>query len=272
MTGHRGVRSFHWAGSVLVALAGCAADPAAEACGGSQPALEDCGAIGVYSADCGGDGTPTFACDPTLGTCRWFSGACVAQGYVASDCPASDPCCHPSGEGTWAFADGMTEDPATTLRELWIDIAVIADTPIDPSGSLNLDVAVDPTFTPPAYPTVTCEGEAASRTFAQLCQGYLLPMQVYRGQDTVALELTPNLYGATILFELIDDAGDGPTGRVYVGYQNDFRFMPVAQCGAAFPDLGFAPSGSLVVNGLGLSAMHGRITIPFDDGSITVAF
>jgi hypothetical protein len=275
MMGHASVRRFSrwpWVGSLgLAALAGCApADPLEVACGGAQPALEDCGSLGVYSADCGGEGSSVFACTPELGTCRWFAGGCVAEGYVASDCPSSDPCCHATADGPWPFADGMTEALGAP-HEMAEEIAVIGGTPIDDSGPFNLTVTVDPTFSYPERPVVTCEGEMVRSTFGQLCQGYLLVIVAQRTHESVALELSPSLYGATIALELWpSDAG--AVGRAFVAYQNDFRTTPVARCNEGIAGLGLAPNGTLTVTGLEEMTLHGEVVIPFDDGSITVAF
>ncbi|MBP9202538.1 MAG: hypothetical protein KBG28_01050 [Kofleriaceae bacterium] len=59
--------------------------------------IDDC-YRGYYFAECALDSPnaqvePRFACSPDRADCAWFTG-CVATGYVASDCPAEDLCCH----------------------------------------------------------------------------------------------------------------------------------------------------------------------------------
>jgi len=70
------------------------------ACGGPAPLIEECD-YGKTWADCGGTGAAsTFACPTRSGCvgcppfgCRWFARGCVAQGYDASACSATNLCC-----------------------------------------------------------------------------------------------------------------------------------------------------------------------------------
>lgn len=54
--------------------------------------LEECEQRTGISADCGGEGGPVLACS-RRGECRWFAGACIADDFEASPCPADDVCC-----------------------------------------------------------------------------------------------------------------------------------------------------------------------------------
>jgi len=87
--------------SLLLAMSGCAPDGPAS--------LSACD-FGLYWADCGGNSAPAIGCDQTVGDCRWFAGGTAVQGYVVSDCPASEPCCHDN----WPFSEFA---PSGTARE-----------------------------------------------------------------------------------------------------------------------------------------------------------
>lgn len=82
----------------MLVVCGCAADPV-HPCEGAVPAIEAC-ERGVAWADCGGDGAPRFACSGF--DCLWFTGGCVAEGFVASPCPATDLCCQSTSSGSAA--------------------------------------------------------------------------------------------------------------------------------------------------------------------------
>lgn len=255
-------------GSSALAM-GCAASHWDEACGGPQPALAECG-LGVYSADCGGDGEPVFACEPESATCRWFRGACVAEGFVVSDCPASDRCCHATPEGTWPFADGMVGDRYAS-NAIVEDIAVIGSTPITDESPLNLTVTVDPTLVSPSSITVTCVGETAPRIFSGLCDAYVAYVGPSRVHDTFAFELSRGIGGTGLLFEILIRPDGIPTGRLLLTSRNDDRtHAPVPNC-AYPPGLGVAPSGTLVMSALS-GPPHGRLEVPLADGSVTVTF
>ncbi|MCA9579606.1 MAG: hypothetical protein R3B40_04400 [Polyangiales bacterium] len=83
-----------WAGLIVAfvaaAVQGCASTH--EVAPPAGIALDDC-YVGAFFADCGGEGTPRFACPETSGSCRWFTGGTVAEGYVAWSCADGQICC-----------------------------------------------------------------------------------------------------------------------------------------------------------------------------------
>src|SRR4051812_34211252 len=85
----------------LLALAGCAPDSSCR--GGRTPILGEC-TQGLTWVECPGDGPPRFACGQA-GGCVWFTTSCVPEGYRATDCPATDPCCHRDAAGSWPYPD-----------------------------------------------------------------------------------------------------------------------------------------------------------------------
>ena len=74
-------------------LSACSATIVEDRCNGARPVLADCVYGGAW-AECGGaDDGPLFACYASGGGCLWFEHGCLAQGFVASSCPADDLCC-----------------------------------------------------------------------------------------------------------------------------------------------------------------------------------
>ena len=80
---------------------------------------------GLYWAECGGNGPSALGCDRSSGDCRWFSGGETAAGYVVSDCPLTDICCHEF----WPFTDfdpsGPTLDHALDQMGVVLGVGVI---------------------------------------------------------------------------------------------------------------------------------------------------
>jgi hypothetical protein len=134
-------------------VAACAYDGP---CGGERPRLSDC-SRGLSFAECGGTGDPTLACDDT-GRCFWFSDACVARDFVATDCAAGDVCCHASGEGEWPWASWGPSEPGAAGR-IADDLAMIGAQPITRSSPAGLSVSVAAPDDSPVSPTVSCTGD-----------------------------------------------------------------------------------------------------------------
>jgi hypothetical protein len=145
--------------SVLLVAAGLGCAPAepADPCAGSAPPFEDC-TSGLAWSDCGGGAADArFACRGA--DCRWFVHGCVAEGFEASSCPASDLCCH---------GGGPYEGPVTGSQR---DLGVAAQTlawgtePWDASRERNVAVRVGSTSAD-ARPTVSCTASDLFETSA----------------------------------------------------------------------------------------------------------
>lgn len=255
---------------VLLLVGGCASESTG-ACPGGAPALEDC-ALGVYHADCGGDLAPVFACGETTGACRWFTGGCVAAGHVVSDCPIEDRCCHESEDGPWPFASGWTPPAGAYLApatRLMTDLDVIGATPIDATGPANLSVTVDPSITPPARIEVTCEGELGAHARMCATPAFLVAQVYARAHDTFALEVTPSIFGPTLLVEVLDG---GALGRVFPGYQTDAEPPTLPATCEGFDRAGELTGGTLRIDRLDPGA-HGELVVEAEEGgTITVRF
>lgn len=257
----------------VVVGTGCAADPLDVACGGVRPVLADCATVGVYHADCGGSGEPVFACDGYNGHCRWFAGACVAAGHRASDCPATDRCCHATPDGMWPFADGWSAEGIfgpTAVRE---DVATIGSTPVTATNPANLEVTVDPSFVPSGPPGVVCVGGVAPPLHG-LCPGPVWPFGPIRLHDTFAIELRPSRNGFAIVLEVIPRADGSPLGRAFITYEEDAipPGGPPTSCLDPGPR-GVPASGTLTVDRLDDPRLaHGIIVLEITDGTVTVSF
>jgi hypothetical protein len=267
-------------GALALAFAvGCAPeaarDPIDEACGGPRPALEDCAALGVYSADCGGEGEPVLACDEENGACRWFAGACVAARHRASDCPASDPCCHATADGDWPFADGWMPTSTSVfapyvLRE---DVATIGRTPVTATTPANLAVTVDPSFVASATPSVECTGEIPPPLTFLCPPSVAIPFEVHRARETFALELRTSRNGFALLFEVATQPGGSPLGRAFVKYEEDgFPGPPPSACLEPGPRA-LPVSGTLTLDGLAdTGVVHGLLVLDVGGGTVTASF
>jgi hypothetical protein len=104
----------------------------------ARRALDDC-FVGYFFADCGGEGPPRLACRER-GGCYWFSGSCLALGFVASECPAEDVCCYsdPDGNYPWPYPDLRFDDPF--LRDKFYGLGHEA---WDRTTDANLSTSID---------------------------------------------------------------------------------------------------------------------------------
>lgn len=215
---------------------GCGPDPLDVACGGTRPAIETCTAH-LYDADCGGAvGAPTFACGS--GRCRWFAGACIAAGYVVSDCPPSERCCHTASWGPWAFEDDF--QPASG-----VEVAVAGDMPLDSTVAGNLVVTIDPDVVVPAEPSCT-----GAHYFGDLCSGRgfsQIRFRTDRVTEGVALEWWPNILGVDLMVEAYRNDDGALVGRVFARVHSD-----VGGTAQVCSDLDPAPGlhGELVIDAL----------------------
>lgn len=145
------ILSSRWSTASLVALllSGCAPE-VVDPCGsGGAPSLEECEQRTTVSADCGGEGGPVLACS-RRGECRWFAGACVAEGFEATPCAADDVCCL---EG-YPF-DASWKDPTPEDSSVFDFLFGFGTSPWDVARATTLDVALDPSLAA-STPTMAC--------------------------------------------------------------------------------------------------------------------
>lgn len=149
--------------ALVIALGCSASDPVTEACGGARPPLASC-VVGSNWADCGGgEIAPRFGC--TSSQCFWFAGGCVAEGHVASPCPADDLCCVASGPFDAAPSQGVSLyltgwGTAPWDRERARDVAAELGSPA-PIASDAMSCEGDPSVT--ARGPCSCPTEGARR-------------------------------------------------------------------------------------------------------------
>lgn len=247
------------------------------ACGGFAPALEDC-ETGVYHADCGGEGGQTFACSEITGACRWFATECVAAGHVISDCPVDDRCCHTSAAGPWAFADGwlparFSGSFAARTRVL-VDLVVVGDAPVSATAPSSLEVTIDPEISAPDHTTISCEGdtEPVPPSICASAPYYSIVEPWVRQSDGFAFEVSPNLFGESLLIEVRRGPGDELVGRVFGGYETDAEpptISPACDHGMTVTAI---TGGTLRIDRLELPA-HGELVVTTATGTtISVVF
>ncbi len=97
-------------------------------------ALGEC-FVGDFFAECGGAAAPRLACQDER--CLWFTGGCVANGFVPSDCPADDVCCHAG----WPYLAGSAGDPGGPA--LHPTLFALGTAPWDRDTALRLTVTID---------------------------------------------------------------------------------------------------------------------------------
>lgn len=119
-------------------------DAPASGCPGPSPALTSC-YVGFMFAECGGDGPARLACREY--ECLWFTGGCIADGFVASPCPAEDICCL----GEWPFNE--PGQPST----LFLQFYAFGTTPWDRALSVNVTAELDASVSGTTS-SLTCTG------------------------------------------------------------------------------------------------------------------
>ena len=151
----------------LVLLAACGDGPAAPDAveiekfddGCDHPtALDEC-FVGDFFAECGGGGAPRLGC--TDSDCLWFTGGCVATGFLPSDCPADHVCC----ADRWPYPVGEFESPIGHQgdHQLYLQLLGFGLSPWDRGTELTLTGRVDPSVaSQPDH--MTCTGLAPDPT------------------------------------------------------------------------------------------------------------
>lgn len=101
-------------------------------CDAVAPELSACTDLTTTTADCGGIGPTVLGA--RYGEARWFTGGCVADGFAASPCGATDPCCvdgspYPADAGyptpvgvANEFLDDFRADPAALESAFRVDV------------------------------------------------------------------------------------------------------------------------------------------------------
>lgn len=127
-------------------------------CDGPAPPIIEC-VTGAAWAECGGTGTePRFACEESGGPngyCLWFANGCVAEGFIGTDCPASDVCCIDLPRGSGAFPAELS---SSLLFAIGNTTAGWGTEPWDRTRAANLGVLLAATSTD-ARPFVSCNTE-----------------------------------------------------------------------------------------------------------------
>jgi hypothetical protein len=247
-----------WACLAILAV-GCGAFGGADPCGGARPALAECES-GLVWSDCGGSGAdPRFACHGS--DCRWFANGCVAEGFEASSCPASDLCCH-AGSPYEGAPTGSERDLGVSSTTLGWGVE-----PWDAARERNLSVVVGPTSSA-TRPALTC-AEASSLLEGSACQ--VAPSEIHAGflqQEGVTIAYVgrgPGYGGHTIMVEITHDQAGTPRARVCsVPFQDASRGI----CEAGEQPRGCATSGSVTIEALVFDATTQLdLSATFADGS-----
>jgi hypothetical protein len=163
--------------SVLALIAGCGE---VSVCQGARPDLSEC-KVGYFFADCGGGAEPALACRegpaPLGPDCLWFSGGCVAQGFVASNCDSESVCCHDG----WPFADDEFD------KRLRLDLHGLGTQPWDESTAAVMAVSVDAALTAEEI-ELACEGSPPA--CGEPCGRPELSAEFTQLQDTLFVRLS----------------------------------------------------------------------------------
>jgi hypothetical protein len=200
--------------SIALAAASCGDDRVEiDRCPGTEPELSSC-FVGDFFAECGGDGPPRLACAED--ECRWFAGGCVATGYEASDCDATDVCCH----SAWPFANPDHNDLFPRLFGFGLH-------PWDRTTETRLSASVDPGLAIPMS-SVSCSGPPPF--YPEFGFDPCTEEQYYsvRIRSTVTIGSTPlypQIAGWTPWVEIIRDDVGGMTARMCAVEFTDAHFL-----------------------------------------------
>ena len=149
-----------------------------------------------------------FACRDD-GMCLWFTNGCVAEGFEASSCPASNICC----VGLWPFE---TQGEPTSVYSLFYAFGTAA---WDESTATAGDVTIDPSLTAPAEP-FTCSADLGLGG-NNPCNGATGVAQATLDDTLVITELYAGIVGWSPWIEILPS---------FDGYRARF-------CAAAFTDV-----------------------------------
>jgi hypothetical protein len=238
---------------------------AASQCPGSvRPSLSECVAGSTY-AECEGSGEPRFAC--SAHRCLWFSNGCIAEGFVPSECPPSDPCCVAAPGGHWiSQAWPFSTDQSSGA----IESVVALGRRIYGAEAPGVVLQVDPEHAP-AEPGITCDDGVTLEVCRGLTQApvmsagaHVLGMRLFAGSEhfeALQIELVPQDEGTLL-------------GRAFVVFVPDLPPSSVT-CEAAYGrpidvDLieGVVSRSDLPVG----AVMHGTLTLAAPGGQVEIRF
>lgn len=247
--------------SDVAALDAAGPDPWCPA--GVRPALEAC-SYGLFWADCGGEGEPTFACGES-GRCRWFASRCLAASFVASDCPLTDRCCHPSSDGEWPFASWRP--PMLGAVRVQEDVGTIGATIVTAeSPAAEIAVRPDAGISPSVPMRVVCSEPAV-----RVCYDAPRVERMREGSSRVL-----RFYTVHELEDLLVEVLESGRARVFVRDRSLFDSPPLAIClarGEGRPMV--EATGTLAVTTLDpslWSTVSGRLDVTIDGSRVEIDF
>jgi hypothetical protein len=247
----------------LVVLAGCGQPSSCPE--GHSPIVGEC-RQGLTWIDCGGEGPPRFACGEA-GGCVWLTTSCVPEGYRATDCPETDPCCHRDADGSWPYPDHWRPPAPASAANMVEDIAAFGGAAL--TAMPDITVRIDPSL-PEEEPSVLCD-PGVDRELCAL--GAPTVIDLWNG---FALWSSSNLPGAEHFWMEISVVRETSIGRAYL------RVAPVDEVDGA-PSCELArtrPSttpitGTVLLRRFDLESpedLHGRAELLIDGGRVTFTF
>lgn len=243
---------------ILLFISGCSGggDEGLNECAGDRPAAATECFKGYFFAECGGTGSARLACSDSDG-CYWFASDCAPVGFVASDCPVDDICCHAG----WPFADTQAFVDGT-VRDLSWKIAALGRSTWDRSRSVVLPVGVDPTLT--GSSTVNCTGGPSDPGYTP-CGATDLLVSVTAG-DTLVIKSGESPHprsGWEAWIEIVPDAAGMPRARMCKYFFTDVVGTSCQGFGASCASSGTITVNQWPFNGANLVV---AVDVSFDNG------
>lgn len=245
---------------LLTFCAGCSAAPATGCGEGAGPPIDACDR-GVGWADCGGsDAAPVLACSRESPGCFWFAGGCVARGFEASPCPASDVCCQDDYPFDASWRDATPEDAA--VHDFLVGLGT---EPWDATRSMVIEVSVDPAIDTDV-PSMTCSDDALGA--GGPCDGVERGTVALPGSVVVVLSGAPNLSG----WSLVIEARRGSDGVVSARACR-YAFVDGVSYTCPAGELRCADGGTLELSSWPVDdALDGHLVATFGDTTVDARF
>ncbi len=171
----------------VLVLLGCADSQATEACGETTCVLS------MFSAACAGDSAdPILACNPSGGSCKWYSGGCPLP---AVPLPAEAfECEHGCCPADWLSRGDFSESSERARAQIAALVGPLMDNPV-----ANLSVVVDPDMeVPEGPPTIRCDPSLS----LSLCDRPLEPVRIFRTDTSTMVQLDTGFVTDALSFEL----------------------------------------------------------------------